>query len=607
MNLKSILQSNRSFCMKVFRMTRFQLLRSIFCIFLFIGLAQPNILWATVLDDFSDSHSDVTIHYGQFSADGPVGLAVEMSLRPGWHTYYKEPGKTGYGLKWQWTGSSGTPLSETIYWQLPHIFTFLGQESWGYTDRAIFFIPLKDLETDTLGSFVADFLVCETTCVPQLISGNLIMPEAAPTLLSPAMQSAWRQSSETFVISGKEVVPGVHTETVNWRSILTLAFFGFLGGIILNLMPCVFPVLSLKILGLVAQQGLSDDDRRREGLYYTVGIQVAFFCLVSVLLIIKGLGGAVGWGFQMQSPAYVFSLILILSWVMWHLLDVLPLPQWLAALPSKTSTVSVTHPFWTGILVTAVATPCTAPFMAPAIGVALSLPYWAAFLIFQTLALGLAAPFLVLAFQPRWTAFLPKPGAWMQRVKQISAIPMGLAIVWLIWVLMMQTGGFGALLATVAVGVLVLFRWLSLDKGRVMFIVLCVGLLGMGHFITTVTPVNNQSKGISYSESYSADNLSAYRDSGRPVLVDVTAAWCLTCQFNERTVLKSDHVQSLFSTHNVALLVADWTQKDPAVQAYLNSFQREGVPLYVYYPPHGEPVILPEILTIDVIETLFEN
>jgi thiol:disulfide interchange protein DsbD len=380
----------------------------------------------------------------------------------------------------------------------------------------------------------------------------------------------------------------------------------FLGGIILNLMPCVFPVLFLKGLSLVRSTGEERSRTRKHGLVYTAGIVVSFWVIVAVLLALRTSGARLGWGFQLQSPAFIavlscglFFFALSLAGMFDFGLTLTSAGGELAQKPGYTGS------FFTGVLATVVATPCTAPLMGAAIGFALAQPAWMAFVIFTSVALGLAMPYLLLSFQPSWTRLLPKPGAWMEVLKQVTSVPLFATVIWLVWVYG-TLRGLDAMtrllisLLVVAVAAWVMGRW----PGKTLAAIVAVILIAAG----LAVPLRHREAVSAAWVPYSADGLAAARAEGKPVFVDFTAAWCLSCHVNEEFVLDSSEVQSKLEGGGLVLMKADWTKYDPAITDALASVHRSGVPTYVIYPAHGgQPDVLPELLSKSVVLNALER
>ncbi|MDE1169627.1 MAG: protein-disulfide reductase DsbD family protein [Verrucomicrobium sp.] len=378
-----------------------------------------------------------------------------------------------------------------------------------------------------------------------------------------------------------------------------LVFGAFAGGLLLNLMPCVLPVLALKVLSLT-RSGAG----KREGLLFTLGVLVSFWGLAGLLLALRATGEKIGWGFQLQSPSFVIlmaALFLLIALNLFGLFEVGLMASGAAGRASGRGGA-----FWSGVLAVLVASPCTAPFMGSALGVALTASPWVALVLFTSLGLGLAAPYLVLAANPAWLRFVPKPGPWMERLRQFLGFPMLAAALWLVWVDAAQVGLAGGFLLLAALLVLSLAAWLyglSLQPGRpgakAFLSIAAVVLAGAALTVAMARqePQAAAASGQGAWEHFTPDRLAALRAEGKPVFVDFTATWCLSCQVNRRIALEDAAVRRKFQEKGVALLEADWTSRDPGVTAALAGFGRQSVPLYVLYVPGEEPRVLPQLLT----------
>ncbi|MBS1815586.1 MAG: thioredoxin family protein [Acidobacteria bacterium] len=379
----------------------------------------------------------------------------------------------------------------------------------------------------------------------------------------------------------------------------------FLGGALLNLMPCVFPVLFLKALSLVRGSQAERKHALTHGAVYAIGIVVSFWVLLLALLGLRAGGSQLGWGFQMQSPGFVAVLAIGIFFFSLSLAGFFELGLSMTSMGgSLAQKEGYSGSFFTGVLATVVATPCTAPLMGPAIGFALTQSTLVTFAIFTSLALGLAAPYLLLAANPKWTSILPRPGAWMEILKQITAIPLFITVIWLVYLyasLFAPEQGIynaalllGALLI-VAIAGWVLHRWPAGWKSTTIAIVIAAAAISVPFLFRATAETNTA------WQPYSKESIHAARAQGRPVFVDFTAKWCLSCQVNERAVLNTTAVQKRFREHNVLLLKADWTRYDPQITAELAAVGRNGVPTYVIYPADetAKPDVLPEVLSKD--------
>lgn len=391
--------------------------------------------------------------------------------------------------------------------------------------------------------------------------------------------------------------------------ILLAAFFAFLGGVLLNLMPCVFPVLGIKVMGLVAQGGGNPWHSRKHGKVYALGVLVSFWALTALLLALRSAGQSVGWGFQLQHPAFVVAMIFLFSLLCANLAGFIEFGGRLMGVGSTlASRDGYSGSFFTGMLAVVVATPCTAPFMGTAIGVVLGQPAWAVFLVFTALALGLAAPFVVLSYQPRLVKALPRPGAWMERLKEFFAFPLAATVIWLFWVLALQIGVNGLLYVAIALLLYFAFIW---ARKRFRHPVVRIGawvLLGFAIFF--VTSGLKQKPALAAAaegwQEYSAAKVSAALSDKKPVFIDFTAAWCLTCQVNKATVLERAGMADFFREKGVVLFRADWTNSDPEITKALEAYGRIGVPVYAAYGAGSDKaILLPQILTEDIVKQAF--
>jgi thiol:disulfide interchange protein DsbD len=400
-------------------------------------------------------------------------------------------------------------------------------------------------------------------------------------------------------------------------AVLQAVALALAGGLVLNLMPCVLPVLSVKALALVHHAG-GAAALRRHGVAYTVGVLASFAVVAGALLALRAAGEQIGWGFQLQSPVVVTLLALVLFAVALNLSGLFTISGRLAGVgQGLAGRAGLAGSFFTGALATVAATPCTAPFMGAAVGFAVTQPWPTALLVFEALALGLALPFLLLTLVPAWRRFLPAPGPWMERLRQALALPLHASVAWLVWVVSRQAGAPGVAVALAGLVLVGCAAWLhQASRGArapwrrvatTAVTALAVGAVALGSFAAAPASAPPPAPHADGWEPFSAARLADLRDAGRPVLVNVTAAWCLTCLVNERVALRSPAVVEALERRGVATLSADWTSRDPAITRVLASFGRNGVPLYLLYPARADarPEILPQILTEGaVIEAL---
>ncbi|HMD64622.1 MAG TPA: protein-disulfide reductase DsbD domain-containing protein [Stellaceae bacterium] len=431
---------------------------------------------------------------------------------------------------------------------------------------------------------------------------------AAPATLDGVLALRGEDGAErAFEISANPAA-GLPAEIgLAWWKALLLAF---LGGVVLNAMPCVFPILSLKLLSLARQAHGHRSEQLGHGLAYTAGVLASFAALGTALLGLRGGGHAIGWGFQLQTPVFVaaiayllFAMGLSLSGVVSFGTGFAGAGGWLASRSGLTGT------FFTGVLATIVATPCTAPFMGAALGFALIAPAALAIGIFLALGFGLAAPYLLATVTPGWQRVLPRSGAWMDLVKQLLAFPLYGTVAWLIWVLMQEAGPGGSLAALFGLVLVGFTAWiygrtrLAAPLGRSLGTGFAVA--GAAAAILLAASVTTTGEGTANAapqerlayEPFTAARLTDLEAAGKPVFVNLTASWCLTCLINERVALDSDAVRQAFTAHGIVALKGDWTSQNPEITALLQQFGRSGVPLYLLYDGKDDPVILPQILT----------
>jgi thiol:disulfide interchange protein/DsbC/DsbD-like thiol-disulfide interchange protein len=666
-------------------------------------------------------------------------VALELDIRDGWHTYWRNPGDSGEPTKLTWQLPSGFTAGD-IVWTTPHRFEIAPLVNYGYAKHAVHLVQItapNDLKAGTPVSLAAKagWLVCSDVCIPEDASLRLTIPVSAQaggvdpnsaTLFTtarselpsaqPAPTSARIQGDKLIITLSREwgatlsqitslaffpydeggieyatpqtlartkdtvdlamkvgyqppkagairgvlVVTeqnGTQTDTVPIeiaadfsgagaaqvkagprfaplaqsnkepeRSLATLMLFAVLGGLILNLMPCVFPVLSIKALNVMEQAKKHPAAVRAKGLVFAAGVIVSMLCLAGVLLVLRAGGEQLGWGFQLQSPLFVTLLVYLLLAVGLNLSGVFEVGGGLAGVGDNlTQGDSYSASFFTGVLATLVATPCSAPFMAPAVGAALTQAPFNALCIFAALGVGIALPFVLLSFAPWMRRVLPKPGAWMDTLKQVFAFPVYATAAWLLWVVAQETSPFG-LGAALAGSILVALAAWSFQKSRssaggsritviataVISLLLAIFLPIRFADVAAAAPSDAAllMPGVDEWQPYSAARVAELNAAGRPLLVNFTASWCLTCLVNERNAFSDAAVQEIFRDKKVTLMKGDWTNRDPAITKALAAFGRAGVPLYLVYngkPGSTEPVVLPQLLTAGVVQSAFAD
>ena len=510
-------------------------------------------------------------------------------------------------------------------------------EFYPYNADLIDYISLQKLEMTETGYLLTMRRSGFYTDRPQQIAGVLVSPDgwrgpgseralavsavyadvlpAAVAAIGPPGSPGSSGSGDGSAISGLAAT-AVSGDLVSglWQALL----FALVGGMILNLMPCVLPVLSIKVLGFIHQAGDDPAKARRHGLVFTAGVLVSFLALAAVLIALRAGGEQLGWGFQLQSPAFIVVLSVIIFMFGLSLFGVFEIGTSLVGLGGRMDSGSgLGGSFLSGVLATVVATPCTAPFMGVALGYALTQSAVQSLAIFGFLGLGMALPYLTLSSVPALLRYVPKPGAWMESFKQFMGFLMMATVVWLLWVLNLQTDPnlvalVMVLLVLVALGSWILGRWGGIASGSrsrlaaraaaaVIIVASMTAVLSQvpapaNAERTAAAPAN--SAGLEW-EPFSRQLVRELRASGKSVFVDFTAAWCLSCQVNKRVALSDSRVVEQFETLGVVTVQADWTSRDPEITQALAEFGRNSVPLYVLYTgsPDSEPEILPELLT----------
>ncbi|MCW5773623.1 MAG: thioredoxin family protein [Rhodospirillaceae bacterium] len=643
-------------------------------------------------------------------------VALHLTIRPGWHTYWLNPGDAGEKTEIAWTLPPGYKAG-AIEWPPPQRLIEPGNIAiYGYTGTATHLVRIDvpaDAKPGERIRLAADvrWLVCEKICLPEEAKLSLALPVQAPpaagdvpvdgrwadafdkaraalpkpspwparfaldgktitlTLEGAAIDPARLESAEFFpaqdgaivaaapqtlrrtgndtalvmpaasraatfkTLSGvlilkEKLENGTVTQvfaiaaqpgaaqpgaaraaaaapafSLGWAMLLAMA-----GGIILNLMPCVFPILSMKALSFAAHGG--SGRMGGHGLAYTGGVLALFAGIGAVLIALKGAGAEIGWGFQLQEPIFVMLMAYIMFVIGLNLAGLFEFGGRFAGIGSGLAArKGHVGAFFTGALAAVVATPCTAPFMGAAVGYAVTQPAPYAMAVMLALGFGMALPFLVLSYSPALLRRLPKPGAWMERFRQFLAFPMFATAAWLTWVLSLQAGD-GALLGALAGAVLIAFAiWLwqaargaRVATRRVAAAVSVLALAGAGAMVAwaqqgAASPEAGKSSDTRWA-AFDAERLATLRREGKPVFVNYTAAWCVTCLVNEKVVLRQEAVWAAFARKGVVTMKADWTRRDPAITRALAELGRNGVPVYALYAPGAEkPVLLPQILT----------
>lgn len=551
--------------------------------------------------------------YDVAPSSGPVFFGLHFKMIPGWHVYYKDPGDAGYPPKITWEGSKGFAHPELLYpkpsrYHLPGNLLAIG-----YEKEVVYPIRARRTSGSIHAAARLSYLTCGEICVPYQYTLTLDIPSGGVPQADPETSALIETFVERVGLGPEEAgaaapLPPAAPRADRW-GILLLAF---IGGILLNVMPCVLPVLSIKLLGLLQHGGQSRYVIARDALASVAGVLASFMALGAAAAAAKSAGRVVGWGIQFQEPVFIAFLIIILTlfalnlWGLFEIHPPRPISHWGAANPEDQGLLSY---FTGGLFTTLLATPCSAPFLGTAVGFALTQSAGVILLIFLFVGLGLAFPYILLALFPSALRWLPKPGAWMLRLKGIFGFFLAATVVWLAFVLSHQVSALGLgifAMAVVAISMIVWWREMRSERDQFRAVQrgifwLLMALLAGG----ALRAVHNHRQagadapeagpGSSRWRAFDEKELDRLVSSGEWVFVDVTADWCITCKVNEKTVLNSPAV--LRAMEGVVRMRADWTQRDPAIGRYLMKFGRAGIPFYALYRPGRPPVLLSEFLT----------
>lgn len=567
---------------------------------------KPNPVTATLVSEQST-----------IAPDKAFRVAVKLVHQPTYHTYGKvlPPDITGLPTKIVWNLPEGWKIDDLPWPPTHETESTGGTRTQGYADTVYLPVALTAPANLAAGSSVTlegrvEGLVCDPkSCMPIKLPISLTLSVGAEAVKDAANAEVFKQVDEmpstpapaSGTLSSK--APKVE------RSLGSLLLLAFVGGLILNIMPCVFPVLGIKIMSVVNQSG---EDRRQvvlHGLAYTIGVLVSFWALASVLLALRAAGGQIAWGFQLQSPIFVFLLTIFLFAFGLNMAGLFEVGSSAVGVGSDLTRKSgLGGSFFSGLLATVVATPCAAPFLAPALAYALSLNAIPSLLFFTVIGLGLASPYLLLSLFPKLVGLLPRPGAWMESFKQAMSFLMFATAAFLVWTLAGMVDEYGLLktlfgLVIVALACWIYGRWsvpFKPQATRIKAVVLSLLLLIGG--ISLAWPESKNHDGLQWQE-WSPEKVQTLRDEKKPVYIDFTARWCATCQTNKLTY-RSKPLQEEFKRRGIVTLKADWTNNDPRITQALADLDKAAVPVNILYVPgRKEPVMLPEILTVDVVKT----
>lgn len=676
-----------------------------FLVLLFAGAAALPA--AAQIDRTPKVQARLIAETGEIAPGGTVAVALEEIIRPGWHTYWINPGDAGAPTELAWEMPAGWKAG-AIEWPYPRHLPVGPLMDYGY-EGTVWLLASVTAPADARPNDIVmlkahgSWLVCKEICIPEegelalsltvraaplapyatvaekFAAARAKLPAPSPWpvhfaagealdlfVAAPSLAAARPKDAQFFplhqgAIAGaapqamgfadgglvlrlargaklKDALDGVLVLTSSDGSVQALdvhatpgpvpkadfsqsggglgiplaVLFALLGGLILNVMPCVLPVLAMKAFGIANKAHADKGEAAREGLSYGAGAVLSFLALGAAIVILRAGGEAVGWGFQLQSPVVVAAFALLIFAVGLNLSGVFEIAGGITGGDAFTRRGGPVGAFFTGVLAVAVAAPCTAPFMAAALGYALVQDIGVSLLVFFALGVGFALPFVAIALSPALLRLLPKPGPWMVRFRQALAFPMYAAAAWLLWVLTQEAGPEGLVAALGAMLAIAFAAWVwgasrsATPRWRhvgtaTATIAFALGLFSLSFADTgkagAASSVSIAPAGIA-SEPYSKARLAALRAENRPVFVDATAAWCITCLVNEKVALSGTRLRAAFARNNVAYLVADWTNRNPEITALLEAHGRSGVPLYLYYAPGAaDAKVLPQILT----------
>ena len=458
-----------------------------------------------------------------------------------------------------------------------------------------------------------------------LVQGKANAPTGKQWTVDTPIQGQWQTFSDPPTTAGKETsdmlkLAPTSLAAAPWATWVLAMLGAMLGGILLNLMPCVFPVLAIKLLS-ITQLADRPRDMKSSAWAFTAGVLISFLVLGALMLALRTAGSQMGWGFQLQSPWVVAALAMLFAVIGLNLSGMFEfgsfVPSSLAGLQWANP---MTNSLWSGVFAVIIASPCTAPFMGASLGLAIGLPAWQALPVFLAMGLGMSLPFIALSFSTAWVKYLPRPGAWMQTFRQFMAFPMYATVIWLVWVLGQQVGldGVSAFLACLLC--LAMLLWALTLKGKVKNTMVALALLVLGLSVWQWGPTwtkgeaqtanaapNAKPTKLGQWEAWSTEKVAAALREGRPVFVDFTAAWCVSCQFNKKTTFSDVSLLSEFANRNVLLLRADWTRYDPNITAALNELGRNGVPVYAWYAPQQPVRLLSELPSVSEIQEVLNQ
>ncbi|XAO71208.1 MAG: protein-disulfide reductase DsbD domain-containing protein [Acetobacteraceae bacterium] len=565
---------------------------------------QAHAEWLVCANTCVPEKGDFTLTLPAASSETPEGREAPLFHRAAAQTPRPSPFQAGFDK-----GGRLTLHGEGL--DAAHVAS-----AWFMPDRPGVIDQLADQNFRKSGDSLAIHLTWAKSVLPPADLSGLVVLKGLD-----GRQRAYVLAHVRPFINGIKGAPAAADEAMPW---LRAMIFAFIAGLILNLMPCVFPVLAMKALSLIKMAGAARHAQRQSALFYAVGVIGAFLALAALTLILRAGGTQVGWGFQFQSRLFVIMTMWLLFLLALNLFSVFEITPGAIDVGAMTR-LGASGDIIAGVLAVILATPCTAPFMGTALAVALTAPFMISIVIFVAIGVGLACPYVLIACFPALGWFLPRPGAWMAVLKQLLAFPLLASCVWLLWVVTVQGGAFMTLLATSGAVTLGLAAWLygisqrqkirgarGLRRVNLMIALILVLASIMG--VVWIIPSSDQTsdaQGVAARQQsgdagfdrqkWSPEVLAEKHAAQKPVFVDMTASWCIICLVNDRVALSTSSVRKAFAARGVTMLIGDWTNKDDRITAYLRQFGRDGVPLYVYYKPGGVGVVLPQMLTPGIV------
>ena len=577
-------------------------------------------------------------------------LGVELKMEPGWHTYYRESGDAGMPTRISFELPAGFQASQ-LTWEMPHKMIDAGITTYGYSNTTLIAADIQvpaDFKQNKLAiKAKVSWLACKDACLPGSTRVLLTLPVLTPgEAVEPDNQDKFNKVNFNGPISqikeaggGSESEPkkqdGAGILKENFKvdgskpaqaGIFVYLAFAYIGGFILNLMPCVLPVISIKVFSLIKQAGEDPKQIFQHGMTFALGIILSFISLAGLVIALQGAGQKIGWGFQFQYPVFVLCLAAIVTLFALSMFGVFyfDLSTGQKQMNELADREGLAGTFFKGVLATVLSTPCTAPFLGTALGFAFVQPWWVVISIFLVIALGMSTPYFVLALRPQWMKYLPRPGLWMEKFKESMGFLLLATVVWLFSVLSGLVDPDAVIAAISFMLCLSLSSWIqgrfidlnSSGQRKITVSLLSLSIVAAGYWfylqpfpelLGTRATLGLESKHISPDgiqwQDFSLSTLDKELQANKTVFIDFTARWCLTCKVNESTIINTTPVIAKFKELNVLPLKADWTAQDAEISDIMRKFGRSGVPLYVIFPAgqKDRPIVLPEALTQQIV------